>query len=57
MIPIIVGAVVAAGAVYALSGDDDKKNESETLNRKLSESELPPAIRKKLDDNRNRPNQ
>ena len=46
MIPAIIGVAVAAGVAYALSGDD-KKSDNTTV-REIPESEVPLAIRKKL---------
>ena len=46
MIPALIGVAVAAGVIYALS-DDDKKSDSTTV-REIPESEVPLAIRKKL---------
>ena len=58
MIPVLIGAAaLAAGAAgaYALSGNDNKKSGEwvETIEtRTITESEIPPVIRKKIRRNR-----
>ena len=50
MIPALIGAAVFGGIAYALIGDD-KNNEQwymTTERHTIPESELPPAIRRKL---------
>ena len=50
MIPIIIGAAVAAGAAYALSNDDKKDGtwHEEITRRTIPESEVPEWARRQL---------
>ena len=51
MIPLIIGAAVAGGVVYTLSGKKKKikrRRRDKTTTRTLSESELPTWVREKF---------
>lgn len=53
MIPVLIGAAVV-GVAYALSdNDNDKKSDKETVTKRtLSENELPPWVKQKLEKKR-----
>ena len=52
MVPLLIGAGLIAAVALSADDDDNEQEDEDTTKRTMSENELPPLVKEKLEEKR-----